>query len=1179
MDNPPPNPFLHRLLSHGSATLAKIQDAKAVSAYHFVVLAPVTSAFSAVDRETGKDYGELLEEPSFLDSHVLQIPKYGDRHERARARVYPTLDGKTIVVKDEAIYPHRGFKGVKEVKLLHDALFWLDDHDARPVLVYFIDRPLVGSPSSDKGSPVSKASPRKEAKPITSWPELCKRYPLVASHVDNVLNGLFADFRDQIHSEVETSFASGALPVLETPGLSEVDGDLFSAVVEDEVDARLLEDIVPRRREGSSSVASSINGGPPVTADSATNPVLVALRGEVDNILSGAIKAFTGLQQSLLHRLGTETGLTGAEVEGMLERYVMTELYDLIFFKVSQATREADEDVAAAVVNCKHVDVSQLGTLGTRGLRERIRVALGQFREFGTRQSPQGKLEALLATIDILMRGTASSADDLIPLLLAVVLRADVSNLLANLTYIREFSFLDTEGGENGFAISTLEAVIYHITSARRSLASVSRLNRAFFARVVRGDIAEIRRVVQQHPDVLEVRDLDDQTPHLRAPTGKVLLALLELPCTSSNLSRLPLRHFDDDALFDAVLDRALELDDGYVLLRERDDKSGQTIAHRLHDRPELIDDLAPLLDWRARDAQGYTPLQVLTRVYDHKSYDTLLADALGALTRIAVIVRLEDHVDPKGNTLAHVVGNATVVDAVLEHCTGDFDACNEKGLTPLLTAAKFARLDVLGRLLAHPKVDNYARDSRGNAVIHYAARGSLAMFNLCVRHGLSIDERTSGQGLTPLHVAAREGNLPIVKRLLELNPADAWDHKGLRPGDLVRNDQVRHLLDEWSCRGSDARVLRPHVVDEEEQGSRVVRVSPRVKYLVKCRSGGGVLRSVDDFTALRAWLASRYPDRAIPRLDLSAYPDPLALASKLARSVTQTVGERLDAVLQFLLDDTETSQHPLLWEFILSPGALDKAAFAGRLDVEMSAVREKVWREETPLTDFASAETFFAHAAAQLEQVRRCYDAVSRDARLLRAGQLNLAVSFNVLAATLEASPQSRAIDVTGNALSPRDPSPMQVLSGAMATTALVVQGLLDSLSLPGACVAEMRTLKATIERCEQQSKRWSSSSSLSLDAPSGIGSLLNIGILTDARARQRDRLTAELRHAHDEMQRKGCELRRLEGVLADGLSDFWQRHERHVRSNIQVLARRQLAVERDRLGAMQRAIKAMRR
>lgn len=74
------------------------------------------------------------------------------------------------------------------------------------------------------------------------------------------------------------------------------------------------------------------------------------------------------------------------------------------------------------------------------------------------------------------------SADILVSLMILVVVRSDMVNINSLLFYLRSFSFSDTEMGHIGYALSTLEAVAYHIESNYKKMASLSKLNKKFWS-------------------------------------------------------------------------------------------------------------------------------------------------------------------------------------------------------------------------------------------------------------------------------------------------------------------------------------------------------------------------------------------------------------------------------------------------------------------------------------------------------------------------------------------------------------------------------------------------------------------------------------------------------------------------------------------------------------------------
>lgn len=92
MNCPPPNPFLSLLFAHDARILSQIRNITT----QVIVLAPITSSLNLVDRDTGVAFVETLND-DFLASHILRVVE--QPHERAKARNYSTINGKTVVIK------------------------------------------------------------------------------------------------------------------------------------------------------------------------------------------------------------------------------------------------------------------------------------------------------------------------------------------------------------------------------------------------------------------------------------------------------------------------------------------------------------------------------------------------------------------------------------------------------------------------------------------------------------------------------------------------------------------------------------------------------------------------------------------------------------------------------------------------------------------------------------------------------------------------------------------------------------------------------------------------------------------------------------------------------------------------------------------------------------------------
>lgn len=1150
MNHPPPNQLLHCLFRKANSLLANCGHPS-----NLIILAPVSSSLNLVDGDTGEVFADDLND-EFVQSHILHISHGKDEGlDRNKARIYTTVNGKTMVIKEDVIYPHRGFRGVKEVKMLHDSLFWLDDPDQVPYLVYFLDRPLMGSPLPDTFRPSTSLVTSKGK--ITTWAGLVREYKHVGQVLDPVFTKLYAEFNEALQAEDEASTTARSNMSFRS---------------------RRNSSTRQSRRYSGSSIAPAPLQRTNTSQSFSSSPVLQHLRVRVDLVLNAATQAFQQLSPSILSTIAADSHLTGEDVEKLIESRVLVDLYDIIFFKVISITTGTDEEIAAAIDQSKYVDVKQLGTASTLDLRSRLNRASSRFRDFGKLQEPIQKVEALRDTINVLMRNSEKSSDDLIPSLVYVVLRAGVSNLCANILWIREFAFIDVDCGEYGFSLSTLEAVIYHITSSVKALRETSFRNLQFLNAVKDDEMDLVQQMVAENAEVLEIRDLDDQTPHKLARPG-VLAYLLTQPSSASTLSGLLMSYIASDMLPSIIASiRSLELPEVVAIFAEVD-SSGQSLAHKIHERFDLLEDLYEVLDWEARDNQGNTPLQVLARIYDHPSYESMFDKVLRTLScsptsqdvdriagdgdqflmpRVKRRIQLQRHLDGKGNTLAHIVACRTTMKSVFEYCSGDFNRLNDKGLTPLLISIKFARVDIMQFLLDRTEVDSCARDIRGHSAIHYAARASLALFNTCIRAKLDLNDRAVGSGVTALHIASREGNIPVLKRLIELNAEEAWDWRGFKAGDIVKNDQVRSIMDEWSCRGREVRVLRGHVADD-----------CLVKYLIKSKSGGGVLRSVAEFAKLRHWMSSRYPARGIATLHLQL-PAACLLHSRPARSVLLAVTERLDAFVRSLLDDEVINQNPILWEFLLSPTINDKT-IANRIEGEVERQKEMIWNDEKSMSSYDSTQMFFAHAREQIIQLSSTYRIFERKARAVKDGQLHLSVAYGLVGKSLAnflflgQFEYVRAIEEMSEALVPKEPSLMYRLIEDIISLDARILGLLHSLTIPDAIIERIEHCTVEIEKHER-----------SLTKQPRLQ--LNLSMLMDTHTRRKALIRDELQGLHIDLKHAGSELRSNEATLAGNLSKFYEKHERGATEVLKRFCGRQAKLERERLRAMEKALAGMR-
>ncbi|KAI9015599.1 ankyrin repeat-containing domain protein, partial [Hyaloraphidium curvatum] len=117
----------------------------------------------------------------------------------------------------------------------------------------------------------------------------------------------------------------------------------------------------------------------------------------------------------------------------------------------------------------------------------------------------------------------------------------------------------------------------------------------------------------------------------------------------------------------------------------------------------------------------------------------------------------------------------AHLVDLLVEGENAGLEVRHDGGATPLYLAAQEGHIEVVRRLLRHgARVD--AVDTDGWVPLHAAAQnGHLTCVELLLdahkARNVPVDVYSTQNSLTPLHLAAREGNADIVRALLRAGP------------------------------------------------------------------------------------------------------------------------------------------------------------------------------------------------------------------------------------------------------------------------------------------------------------------------------------------------------------------------------------------------------------------------
>ncbi|KAF1817492.1 hypothetical protein P152DRAFT_454079 [Eremomyces bilateralis CBS 781.70] len=529
----PLNPFLRAFFK--SAIPAQCSPIQ-----HHVLLVPSTEALlNSRDLDTHALYADLASSEEFLASHVLRVPggaapSRGNgtkeaaasfRDTRGKAKQYSTVNGRTVIVKDSFVYSNKGFKHLNQIQLLNDVLYYPDNLDAQPWLVYFISKPLTGVleamtivPASLENTAQSTALPDTDApssstsqhppkkKDIKTLMELMNHFPLIAKQMQPGLERIFREFGKEM-DQPPPPMPKPPPPVL-------------------------------RRRQSSVSSMESLTASLHSNLSGTSQPHISLLelsdqedfmRRSLETAVTAAIDLFQMVDKQQLSNLGATTDLTGPVVERLIERYVAEQVNDAVLFpRICAIRRGEDAELEARIRQMHDIDISQVGiNLGNsrqnkQQLALRIQKAVDAFKRMGVASSPQEMAEILLLTQKAITMPespptesneypSASSnqlekqdsvltinADTLVSLLLIVVIRSSVRHLQARLSYMRHFLFIDdVESGEIGYALSTFEAVLSYLAGNSSGLRRSSRLNKCLWEAVRNGEVEDIKYLLQ----------------------------------------------------------------------------------------------------------------------------------------------------------------------------------------------------------------------------------------------------------------------------------------------------------------------------------------------------------------------------------------------------------------------------------------------------------------------------------------------------------------------------------------------------------------------------------------------------------------------------------------------------------------------------------------------------------
>ncbi|KAF2967408.1 hypothetical protein GQX73_g6169 [Xylaria multiplex] len=804
----PLNPFLAAFFKPGSSVATQCTPV-----HHHILLVPTTEFFlTSREVESGSPLSDVVATDEFLGSHVLRIPSpflaaggkdnVGNLREwRGKAKQYTTLNGRSVVIKDAFVYSNKGFKMLAQAQLLTDTIWHADTLEPRQWLIYFISRPLVGIwedieiPRAifTEGMASRRAAEARQAFALENGePSLPRKKDIKSFH--DLLNN-FPSIARQMHSGLEKLFKEF--------------NTIFDKPLPPPPSATHIPDPAP---DG------------PITA--AMKKVRASkdeyvMRASLETAVTTAIDLFQGVDTQQLSMLGATTELTGPLVERLIERYVAENVHNLIWPRLAALRRPQDQELEAKIWQMEFIDISQLGILiqgGPKTKRElatRLGIAVDDFRRMANATCAQDMMEILLATIKAATQLAEQpdsidtskppseknvlmvNADTLVSLLLFVVIRAGVKNLQARLLYMKHFIFIDdVDSGEMGYALSTFEAVLSYLFGDSSSLRRASRRNKALWDATAKGDVDELKRMMDMSSDAIDDDDefiaspISSQAPSVNwsmfnGSSGRPSSALTpsESYSQGSGLGHVfPFQNKSSDDISTIPVKKMKK-----VALDTRSMSSGSEFSY--HSRASSVATLGSGLE-------GDTSVERLCQTQD----------SFGESIPMMAIQNERPEVLKYLLSLEDLFPKEMVLEDTNNDDTSLLSAAIQLGHTELIDII----LDFVMASTPEPQLRHYfsLQDVRGRSIAHYLFHAPA----LIARIGKLIPWRQKDKnGLTPLFSLCRSYDHPDYFNMVQA---------GLEAATIAQRDgQPLHLDDHVDCKGNTLL----HIVNDPQLAVKIL--------------------------------------------------------------------------------------------------------------------------------------------------------------------------------------------------------------------------------------------------------------------------------------------------------------------------------------------------------------------
>ncbi|EFR03653.1 hypothetical protein MGYG_06648 [Nannizzia gypsea CBS 118893] len=563
--------------------------------------------------------------------------------------------------------------------------------------------------------------------------------------------------------------------------------------------------------------------------------------------------------------------------------------------------------------------------------------------------------------------------------------------------------------------------------------------------------------------------------------------------------------------------------------LRKADNR-GRTVGHYLFNSPALLSRLGRALPWTQRDRNGQTPLFALCRSYDHPDYNSMVNNALTLATQSqgdGKPLRLDDHVDAKGNTLLHIVSDPQILLRILRQCDGDPNYTNDRRFTPLMVASKYGRIDLVRTLFADPRVDVHLRESRGLTAIELAKDDEIRN---------RIDDLVLCSTPVPSSPDASNRTTSVVRSL------------------FVEDFGIRFIIK------SGAPSTSPPSPDQK--GPRTTTYT-----VTTCR------RSLNDFENLIRFLRVEHPASYLP--EMPYFRSPFQIPSKPSRAVLHDIQERLDRLLKVLLAHPTFSTHELLWEFFLVP-EIQTEMIDQRSARKATVLAESIMDDYEPASAevIRSTQQILSHAEDAVQSVSEgtrnliCCGYLLQNASTDFADALFLCSSmFSSLQPPANILPHQyvRAFHrfVSSYNLSSTDSSPLIQFLAALTSSQNTTRAMLSSLSRPNNLILRLNSAQRSLSRAR------------SAVASSSLPRKFNFSVLEESRQRSIREQESKIATLTTEIDEVRKEISWNKEVVVGELAGWSSWREQTGRKAIRDFVKTTLIREKERGKRMERCLR----